>query len=85
MRLVEDWKWIVQKGWQFRLNILAAVLSGLEVWFSFVDPYTLPEWIPPGTFAALAAVTSILANILRLVVQVRPPVKDSDNAEADTN
>jgi hypothetical protein len=76
MRLVEDWKWIVVKGWQFRLNILAALLSGVEAWFSFVDPYTLPEWLPPGTFAVLAAVTAILANFFRVLAQIRPPVKD---------
>ncbi len=85
MRLVKDWKWIVQKGWQFRLNILAAFFSGLEAWFSFVDPYTLPDWIPPGSFAALAGVTAILANLLRLFAQIRPPVKDRpENVEADT-
>lgn len=68
MRLVEDWKWIAFKGWQFRANILAAIFGAAEVYFSFVSR---PEWIAPGVFAVLATITSLLANIFRLIAQVR--------------
>jgi hypothetical protein len=80
MRLVEDWKWIVLKGWQFRANILAAIFSALEVWFALINPYTLPSWIPPGAFAVLAMVTTLLANIFRLIAQVRGIPKNADQS-----
>lgn len=69
MRMVRNWREVLRHAWSFRLNILAILLSGAEVWFTFVDPYSLP--IPNGVFAALAMVTTILANIARLVAQKR--------------
>ncbi|QIG67360.1 hypothetical protein EVB39_031 [Rhizobium phage RHph_TM3_3_9] len=79
MRLVDDWKWIVWKGWQFRVTLLAILFSGLEVYFSMINPYTLPEWLPPGTFAAIAAVTSVFANLFRLLAQRRTPNADQQD------
>ncbi|ASY62545.1 hypothetical protein SJ05684_c10880 [Sinorhizobium sojae CCBAU 05684] len=67
MKLIADWRAVLRYAWSFRLNILAALLSGLEVWFTFINPESLP--IPHGTFAALACVTTILANIARFVAQ----------------
>jgi hypothetical protein len=69
MRFHDQWWNIVKKAWSFKLNLLAILLSGLEVWFSFVDPGTLPDWMPPGTFAALAMLTTMAANFARLIAQ----------------
>lgn len=77
MKFVDDWKWIVRYGWQWRLNILAAILSGLEFAVSFVDPNNLPSWLPRGRFAGLAVVIIILANFFRLFAQQRPPKVDN--------
>ena len=67
MKLIPNWRDVLRKAWSFRLNILSTILSGLEVWFTFVDPYSLS--IPNGMFAALAVVTTILANVARLMAQ----------------
>ena len=69
MRMVGNWRELLKYAWSIRLNILATLLSGAEVWFTFIDPYSLP--IPNGVFAALAMVTTILANVARLVAQKR--------------
>lgn len=76
--LAEDWKWIAKKAWSFRLTILAAALSFFEVYFSFVDPYSLPAWLPPGSFAVLAGLTSVVANIARIVAQRKEPNSNAD-------
>lgn len=69
MKLHSDWKAIARYAWSYRLNIIAALLSGLEVWFTFIDPYSLP--IPNGMFAILAVLVNILASVARLVVQTK--------------
>lgn len=67
MRLLPNWKAVARYAWSIRLNLISTLLSGLEVWFTFIDPDSLP--IPNGTFAAAAVVTTILANITRLMAQ----------------
>ncbi|MGN8022250.1 hypothetical protein ACTJJ7_16225 [Phyllobacterium sp. 22229] len=67
MKLLPNWKAVARYAWSYRLNIFAALLSGLEVWFTFVDPSSLP--IPNGTFAALAVLVNILASAARLIAQ----------------
>ncbi|CAN7493058.1 hypothetical protein LJR231_003449 [Phyllobacterium sp. LjRoot231] len=69
MNLLPNWKAVMRYAWSYRLNIIAALLSGLEAWFTFIDPYSLP--IPNGTFAVLAVLVNILASGARLVVQTK--------------
>lgn len=69
MKLLPNWKAVLRHAWSYRLNIIAALLSGLEVWFTFIDPYSLP--IPNGVFAMLAVVVNLLASMARLVVQTK--------------
>ena len=66
MQLVNDWKKVVKKGWQFRLNILSALLSAAE----FLLPY-INEWhdIPRGLFAILSVITILSANVARVISQ----------------
>ena len=69
MKLIPNWKAVLRYAWSYRLNIIAALLSGLEVWFTFIDPYSLA--IPNGMFAALAVVVNLAASAARLVVQTK--------------
>lgn len=73
MKLVSNWRAVLRHAWSVRLNIIAAVLSGLEIAIMLMDGY-LP--IPQGLFASLAFVTSVAANISRFVAQRTIPPKD---------
>lgn len=66
MTLVRNWREVLRYAWSIRFMVLSACLSGAEVWFSFAQP---SEAIPPGTFAALAAVTSVASTLARFVAQ----------------
>lgn len=64
MMLHSEWKKIVRKAWSFRLLILAACLSGLEV----AMPY-LAEKFPVGVFAAISFFVTMAAMIARVIAQ----------------
>ena len=64
MTLVDDAKTILFKAWSVRLALLSAVLSAAEV----ALPY-FTGFVPPGTMAILAIVTSSGAAIARIVAQ----------------
>ncbi len=66
MTLVSNWREVLRYAWSIRLNIISALLSGAEVWFSFAQP---SESIPPGMFAALAAATATASAAARFVAQ----------------
>lgn len=66
MRLVQDWKRVLQRAWSVRLMLIAAVLSGLEVAMPYLDGYVD---IPPRLFALLSGLTVAAAFIARIVAQ----------------
>lgn len=66
MTLLPDWKRILTKAWSIKFMIGAAVLSGIEVVMSILQPSNA---LPPGVFAALAGVVTSLALVARLLAQ----------------
>ena len=79
MTLIPNWRAVLTKAWSVRLMILAAVLSGVEVALSFLDPEALG--INPGRFAALAGLASAAALVARIWAQ--PAVTAEVPNEAD--
>lgn len=86
MKLVDDWHYILRKAWSVRLIVLSAILSVFETVVSLADtssdPLSVVEpitgiHIPRGTFAVLAAGTSVAALIVRILAQ-----KDLTNGPA---
>ena len=71
MRLDAEWQQIVKKAWSFRLVLLAAVLSGLEI----VLPYMVDKF-PNGVFIMLSFVVTVAALIARVIAQ--PKMDNSD-------
>lgn len=65
-RIVKDWHWIVTKSWSIRWLALAAVLSGLEVAFTY---FTDNPPLPRGVFALLSSITTIAAFAARFYAQ----------------
>ena len=64
MELIDNAKEVFLKAWSIRLALLSAALSALEVALPFFT-----NFIPPGTMAVLAIVTSASAALARLVAQ----------------
>jgi hypothetical protein len=65
MKLVENWDAILKKAWSVKFSILASVLGACEV----VTQMIKPAGIPDGMFAGIAALTSLLAGIARILQQ----------------
>lgn len=64
MRLVEDWKKIVRRAWSIKFAILTLFAALLEV--------VLPAFtsvVPIGVMAGLAAVSSLLSALTRVLQQ----------------
>ena len=70
MKLGKHWRSAVKYYWSFRLAILAALLSGAEVFLQFTQDDFDPLF-PKGVFAAIAGLVSVAAAIARLVAQKR--------------
>lgn len=66
MKLVNNWRAVIQRAWSVRLMVLAAVLSGAEVAMPYLDGYVD---IPPRLFALLSGLTVAAAFIARIVAQ----------------
>jgi hypothetical protein len=64
--LLDDWKWIVKRAWSFRLMLLAAGFSGVEMALPIVG-----DRLPQMLFAGLTFVVTVAAIIARLLVQRR--------------
>lgn len=64
MTLHEEWRWIVRKTWSFRLILLAAVLSGLEVVMPLVQ-----SAIPAKVFGIASFFVTAGALVARVVAQ----------------
>jgi hypothetical protein len=66
MELLPEWKRIARRAWSFRLAIVAALLSGVEVALPlFVDE------LPRNLFASLAFVAAVGSAWARVVAQSR--------------
>lgn len=68
MTLLPDWKKILTKAWSVRAMIAAAVLSGIETALQLGQS----AWdgnFPPGVFAAVAGIFSLLGVIARAYSQ----------------
>lgn len=66
IKLVHDWRDILRRAWSVRLIVVAVILSGAEVYFSFTGGI---DGVPAGVFAAASGVTSGLAFVARLMAQ----------------
>lgn len=66
MRLLSNWKEILQRAWSIRLMLLAGLLSGIEVALPFFDGYVD---VPIGIFALASAIVTFAAFIARLFAQ----------------
>ncbi len=72
MRLVDDAEFVLRRAWSVRLIVLAAALSGLEVFFQVAVAFTwLPPFVPPGLFAAASGLVSAAAFGARFIAQKR--------------
>lgn len=69
MRLISDWKTVLQRAWSIRLLFVAGLLSGVEMTLPYLD--FLP--IPMGVFASLSFATTVSAFWARLVAQNNMP------------
>jgi hypothetical protein len=65
-RLIKDWHWVLLKAHSSRWLVLAAVLSGLEVAFTF---FTENPPLPRGAFSILASLTTVAAFAARFYAQ----------------
>ena len=64
MNLVPEWRWLVRRTWSFRLAILSAILSGVEVILPlFVDA------MPRNVFAVLSMIAAVSAGVARVTAQ----------------
>ncbi|MAK91987.1 MAG: hypothetical protein CMI13_12225 [Oleibacter sp.] len=64
IKLLPNWKTITRKASSFRLAILAAVLSGVEIILPMFE-----SAIPPLAFAILSFICAVMAAVTRLFVQ----------------
>lgn len=62
--LTWNWRSILIHAWSIKLNLLAAILTGVEVVLPLYS-----DSVPRGIFAALSFVVVILAMWARIVVQ----------------
>ncbi|TXH57180.1 MAG: hypothetical protein E6Q97_04765 [Desulfurellales bacterium] len=66
MKLLPDWRRVLEKAWSIKFMLLAGLLSGCEVVMSILEP---SNTLPAGVFAALAGVVTSLALVARLMAQ----------------
>lgn len=66
MKLLPNWRDVLAKAWSIKFMVLAAIMSGVEVVMSILQP---SNTLPPGVFAALAGVVTSAALVARLLAQ----------------
>lgn len=64
MELLPDWKKVVRRAWSFRLAIVAALLSGVEVVLPLFS-----DALPRNMFASLSFVAVVGTALARVVSQ----------------
>jgi hypothetical protein len=68
--LKKNWKVIATRAWSMWLMAASFVLSGLEVTIQVMIAFSImPPFIPPGLFAILAGIVTVLAMGARLFTQ----------------
>ena len=68
MTLLPDWKAVLTKAWSVKFMVLAALLSGGEVVFQFLEP-AFADSLPQGLFASLAGMVTAGALVARVLAQ----------------
>ena len=64
MKILNDWKLILQKAWSIRFMLVAGLLSGIEVVLPlFIDTF------PRGVFAVLSILFTGAAFVARIMAQ----------------
>lgn len=64
MKLRADWRLIIKKAWSFRLMVVAALLSAVEIGLPLYQ-----EDMPRGLFAALSGLAMVAAMVSRVIAQ----------------
>lgn len=75
MTLLPNWREVLKKAWSIKFMALAALMSGVEVMMSILQP---SNNLPPGLFAAMAGVVTSMALVARLLAQ-----QEADHADDD--
>lgn len=70
MKLLSNWRGVLERAWSIRLMILAALLSGGEVAAPYLDGVVD---LPQGVFAAMSGLISAAALLARLLAQGNIP------------
>ena len=65
MKLVEDWKAILQKAWSVKFNIAAAFFGALEIAIVLIKPAAVPN----GIFVTIAFFISLATPYFRVQAQ----------------
>lgn len=66
LRPLSNWRAVLRRAWSVRFIAAAAVLSGLEAGWPYLD--TVID-VPPGAFALGAALLSFAALVARHIAQ----------------
>lgn len=64
VRLIPNWKAVLQKAWSIRLMLLAGLLSGIEVALPFFT-----DNFPKGIAAGLSLAVTFAALVMRIIAQ----------------
>jgi len=64
---LSNWKEILRRAWSIRFAIIASMLSMVEALFLFLERTVLNY--PPGLFAGIGALFSVLSIAARLLNQ----------------
>jgi len=64
MKPIPNWREVLKRAWSFRLAVLGAIFSGVEI----VLPFYV-ESFPRGVFAAMSFVAAVGGGLSRFVAQ----------------
>ena len=66
MKLLSNWRAVLRHAWSVRLMILAALFSGAEIAWPFLEGF-VP--VPRATFGVISGLLTMAALIARFVAQ----------------
>ncbi len=69
MKLIDEWRIVLNKAWSVKFQVIAALFSALEV----ALPLVKPDGTSNNVFAILAGVTTLLAIVARVLAQKEIP------------
>lgn len=64
MRLIDDWRWLLNKAWSIRLAIIGATLGAVEMALPLFS-----DSIPRGVFLGLSMFATVGGAVARLIDQ----------------